>query len=123
LQRHTRSLIIHNIDPMPYIEEAGDARTGLVRHSRRSAKLRVSPEKLELKVNSETFLFQPKDVSSIEVETWLLGLAHGLRIYHNIDSYVDKIIFWPADITPENLLLKIGDIGFQPSGRARRKDD
>jgi len=94
------------------IEETGGARIGMMNATWPFAKLLVN--KNELRLNASiigNLSFTPPDIISIEPYTSIPLLGRGIRIYHNVESYSPKVIFWTFS-DPGVLIMRIKQTGF-----------
>ncbi len=94
------------------LKETGGARIGMVNATWPFATLLVNRN--ELKLNASiigSFSFNPSDIIAIEPYTIIPLLGQGIRIYHRVENYNPKIIFWTFG-SPEALIARIRQTGF-----------
>lgn len=106
---------------MNELKVTGGAHIGRRKATYPFASLKVTPDKLVLKVSMiGTFRFSADDIISIETIETTLGLGSGLRIIHNVEGYNAHIQFYSTRST-ELLLDEISYLGFTPEGVAGQK--
>lgn len=94
----------------------GGARIGKANATYPFAKLKVTPEKLEVNASIiGNLVFQPADIISIERYTQIPVLGQGVKINHNVEAYEKEVIFWTFK-KPETVIAAIQQTGFLDEG-------
>lgn len=97
---------------MEKFELTGGARIGMTNATWPFATLSVNKDKMELNVSiAGNFIFQPKDIISIETYTMIPLVGQGIKINHRIANYESKIIFWTFK-DPSTVVNLIEQTGF-----------
>lgn len=100
-------------------ELTGGARVGWVNATWPLAKLRASPESLEIAAAVVgTYRFRPEDVREIAPVTWIPLLSWGVRVHHVRADVPERVIFWTF-APPARAIEAIAASGFvarAPSG-------
>lgn len=101
----------------------GGARIGMVKATYPFATLIVNKNQLELKASIlGNFIFQPKDIISIESYTERPIIEKGIKINHRISNYKTKVIFWSMK-NPDEIINEIKKTGFLNSINSTYSND
>lgn len=80
------------------------------------ATLKATNESLTLNATIlGNYTFSSKQIQRIEKIVHIPILGWGIRLYHNVPNYPEKIIFWCLG-NPQKIIDKIQEIEFSPSG-------
>ena len=91
----------------------GDARIGLANATWPFAKLQIAPEQLVLQVKFlGTFTFTPDQVIKVAPFGIIPFFGKGVRIFHRVAGYPDKIVFWYLCANVRPLVAKIEACGY-----------
>ncbi len=94
----------------------GGAKIGLLNATWPFATLKITNETIILNVKIlGKYTFSLTQIQRIEKVVHIPILGWGLRIYHNVPDYPEKIIFW-CFANPQKILDKIQEIKFSPGG-------
>lgn len=108
---------------MEKLKITGGAKIGALNASWPLAKLYVSKDVLQLQAGVIGQLtFSPQDIVAIEPHVTIPLVGQGLRIYHNIESYAQNIVFWTFK-SPQKVIAQIRDTGFMDEKRGRLSDE
>ena len=91
----------------------GGARIDLVNATWPFAQLQVTSERLVLQVKFlGTYTFTPDQVIRVAPFGLIPFFGKGIRIFHRVPGYPDKIVFWYLCADPRPIVAKIAAYGY-----------
>ena len=91
----------------------GGARGDLFNATWPFAQLTLTPEKLVIQVMfSGTYSFTPRQVIKVEPYGIIPFIGKGVRIFHRVAGYPEKIVFWYLCADARPLATKIKACGY-----------
>lgn len=99
----------------------GGARIGWVNYTWPLASLNVAPSSLTIVTTffglfeMGRYSFRPDQVARIERFGWLPIIGEGIRVYHTVADYPEKVVFW---CRPSAVLRGIASTGFPTASKS-----